>query len=239
MKKSKQFISFLSGMVTTLLLVGMLTPALATGLNKQIEVFTGVSVYVDDNKLNPKDVNGTPVDVFIYNGTTYLPVRAVSEALEVPVQWEGSTSSVYIGKHNGNKPAVWLANMDYFAGSEYITTQDNEKDNLGDTHQHCITRGFSRTYALNGRYSHMTGNLFQKYEYRANRTFSETSGINVYGDGELIYSCTFSKGETGIKPVNFDIDLTGVLELKVIFNDGGDSYGLSACLALGDVGLWA
>lgn len=91
MKHTKKTASFLSGMLTALLLVGMVTPALASGLSKRIEVSSGVSIYVDDVKLNPRDANGNPVEVFIYNGTTYLPVRAVSEALEVPVQWDGST----------------------------------------------------------------------------------------------------------------------------------------------------
>ncbi len=65
--------------------------------NKTIQVATGVSLYINDQKLDPKDPNGNPVEPFILDGTTYLPVRAVSEALGVPIQWEGSTWSVYIG----------------------------------------------------------------------------------------------------------------------------------------------
>ncbi len=32
-----------------------------------------------------------------YNGTTYLPVRAVAEALEVPIQYESATKTIHIG----------------------------------------------------------------------------------------------------------------------------------------------
>ena len=73
------------------------SPALAALTNKTIQVATGVSLYINDQKLDPKDPNGNPVEPFILDGTTYLPVRAVSEALGVPIQWEGSTWSVYIG----------------------------------------------------------------------------------------------------------------------------------------------
>ena len=126
-------------MLTTLLLVSMITPALAAGLSKYIEVSTGVSVYVDDVKLDPRDANGNPVEVFIYNGTTYLPVRAVSNSLGIPIQWDGSTRSVYVGQHTGDKPAVWLANMDYFSGTSGVKILESEDDNAGGTHYHCMT----------------------------------------------------------------------------------------------------
>ena len=80
MKRTKKASYFLFGVLTTLLLVNMVVPALAIGLEKLISVSTGVNIYADGVKLDPKDANGNPVDVFIYNGTTYLPVRAVSDA---------------------------------------------------------------------------------------------------------------------------------------------------------------
>ena len=103
MKRTKKASYFLFGVLTTLLLVNMVVPALAIGLEKLISVSTGVNIYADGVKLDPKDANGNPVDVFIYNGTTYLPVRAVSDALGVPVQWDGNTRSVYLGTQPGTK----------------------------------------------------------------------------------------------------------------------------------------
>ena len=43
---------------------------------KNITVERGVTVYVDDQKLNPGDANGNSVEPMLYNGTTYLPIRA-------------------------------------------------------------------------------------------------------------------------------------------------------------------
>ena len=42
----------------------------------------------------------------LYNGTTYLPIRAVSAALNVPIAWNGTTSSAYIGEHKVDQNAV-------------------------------------------------------------------------------------------------------------------------------------
>lgn len=103
MKCAKNAYYFLLGMVFTFLLTGLITPALAATMNKQIEVTTDVSVYLDDNKLNPKDASGNPVDIFVYKGTTYLPIRAVSDALNIPVYWDEHTQSVYLGNHSSTE----------------------------------------------------------------------------------------------------------------------------------------
>ena len=60
--------------------------------------YNGIKIYVDGDKITPKDGNGKIVDPFIYDGTTYLPVRAVSEALGKQVAWDDKSNSVYIGQ---------------------------------------------------------------------------------------------------------------------------------------------
>ncbi|NLK44698.1 MAG: hypothetical protein GX300_09930 [Tissierellia bacterium] len=69
------------GMLIMVLFSIVVLPSLAAIYEKQITVSTGVNIYVDDERLDPIDANGNPVEAFIYNGTTYLPVRAVAEAL--------------------------------------------------------------------------------------------------------------------------------------------------------------
>lgn len=44
-----------------------------------------------------EDANGDQVYPIIYNGTTYLPVRAISELMKEPIEWDGVTKTVYIG----------------------------------------------------------------------------------------------------------------------------------------------
>ncbi|NLD49657.1 MAG: cell wall-binding protein, partial [Clostridiaceae bacterium] len=50
-------------------------------------VYDNIKIYVDGILIHPRDGNGNSVEPFIYNGTTYLPVRAVSEALGKKVTW--------------------------------------------------------------------------------------------------------------------------------------------------------
>ena len=212
MKRRQKAGWFLSGVAAAVLAASLTSPALAALAAKTIQVYTGVDIYVDDVKLEPTNVNGNPVEVFVYNGTTYLPIRAVGEALGKTVQWDPKTNSAYLGKHTGEKPAVWLQDLDYFTG-ENLEIKTTEKDNLGNTRQEVIVddRGFDNTYLLNGQYSAISGTFFQRYEYRS-RTGKST--LFIYGDGELLYSVEMSGGLT---PIDFYVDLTGVLELRVDF----------------------
>lgn len=61
-------------------------------------VYAGISVIVDGEKLNPTDVNGDSTEPFIIDGTTYLPIRALAQALGLSVEWDNDTRTVVIGE---------------------------------------------------------------------------------------------------------------------------------------------
>ncbi len=84
------------------LVAGLGFAGASTLTEKQLTVYGGVDVYKEDALLNPKDAGGAAVDTFIYNGTTYLPARAVSEALGLDVDFDATTKTVYIDDLAGN-----------------------------------------------------------------------------------------------------------------------------------------
>lgn len=216
------------GMVIMSLIYAM--PVLAAFIDKYITVQTGVNIYVNDNLLKPTDANGNPVEPFIYEGTTYLPVRAIANAFDTDVKWEGKTGSVYVGKHKSDEPAVLLQDLDYFTGKDF-KFKTSEKDNLGKN-QTNVLYGYSieNVYKINGKYTSIAGTLFQFYESRSS---SWPSNIKIYGDGKLLYEADMNKG---IEPIDFNIDITGVLELKVDFYGGESAYGCFA--AISNFGLY-
>lgn len=70
--------------------------AMASNVARTITVYyQDIKMYVDGQRVN------TSAEPFIYNGTTYLPVRAAGEALGENVYWDGSTRSIYIGERPG------------------------------------------------------------------------------------------------------------------------------------------
>lgn len=207
----------LSGALIASLMFSLASPALAALAGKTIEVYSGVNIYIDDVKLTPTDTNGDPVDVFIYNGTTYLPIRAVSEALNQNVEWDGDTQSVFVGKHEADRtPVMSLDNLDYFYASHLRGLSSNTvTDNLGNTHETMVIDYFgnndcSLTYLLNGQYSGLTGVYFLSYSERSS---TNTRTLTIYGDGNELWSGSVT---AGVEPLDIDVDLTGVLEMQIV-----------------------
>ena len=244
----KQAKGFISGVILMVLLFTMTTPSFAALVTKTIQVSTGVNVYVDDVKLDPKDANGNPVEVFMYNGTTYLPVRAISDAFDKPIAWDGETQSVYVGtRGNVTVPTTYLIDMDYFASDAVYFASNSAAiaatDNLGTKYANALYRlappssnsGY-RTFKLNGMYSNLSGTFYQTYTHRSS---SYKTNLTIYGDGKLLYNASVS---TGIDPIPFTIDVTGVLELKVVLSSSSNtstSAMNNVYAAVGNLALYA
>ena len=87
---------------------------------RNIDVYTGVRIMVDGRELYPTDVKGNELESFIYQGTTYVPLRAVSEAVGAEVRWGAEDKIVYINTETvGGQPEDRVAKYD--AGSGTIT----------------------------------------------------------------------------------------------------------------------
>ncbi len=58
----------------------------------------GITIRYNGNEQTMYDANNNRVYPITYNGTTYLPVRAVSTLLSVAVNWDGKNNTVWLGK---------------------------------------------------------------------------------------------------------------------------------------------
>lgn len=84
---------------------------------------TGAKLYVNNQLVVPTDANGNVKNIYNINGTIYVPVRAVSQALGLPIAWSDVSKSVFIGKHksegltveNINNAEEFLKHIDTFA----------------------------------------------------------------------------------------------------------------------------
>ena len=88
-----------------------------------ISAVKGAKLYVNNQLIIPTDVNGNIKDIYNVNGTVYVPVRAISQSLGLPITWSDISNSVFIGNHkndgltveNINNPTEFTKNMDAFA----------------------------------------------------------------------------------------------------------------------------
>lgn len=205
---------YVVGAVSTLLIAGTVVPAAA----QNIDVMGGVRIFVDDVQLSG-------AEGFIYNGTTYLPVRKISDAVGKAVTWDGRTKSVYIGKHESSEPAVMLADLDYFdKGNGGFSDTDSVKDNIGNIYYDVVGMSTYRVpweeYKIDGKYTRLSGKATLRYEDRSDHV---PCFLKIYGDGKLLYASPEIVG--GTEPAEFDIDLTGVLRLRIeaasLYSTGG------------------
>ena len=100
MKKRLQ--GLLIGVVIGVLFSGAIVYG-STGVKWIDANYSNIKLVINGIQTVPKDVTGKVVEPFIYDGTTYLPVRAVSEALGYNVSWDGNTRTVYVGESNQGK----------------------------------------------------------------------------------------------------------------------------------------
>ncbi|MCL2121228.1 MAG: right-handed parallel beta-helix repeat-containing protein [Clostridiales bacterium] len=97
MRKPRRMLIGIAAVLLVTVILG--APVFALNLTKMIEVrYRDIKIYVDGEIVVTADASGRIVEPFIYDGATYLPIRAVSEALGMTVEWDGVTNSVYIGE---------------------------------------------------------------------------------------------------------------------------------------------
>ena len=68
----------------------------ANTYRKTITVTSGVNVEFNNEAIDMTDANGKAVEAFIYNGTTYVPIRSIGELMDKNVNWDGTTNTATI-----------------------------------------------------------------------------------------------------------------------------------------------
>ncbi len=85
-------------LVSILLIVALCMGLAGTALAVTLTITSDptITVVKDGEKISLENVNGTPVDPFNLDGTIYLPIRAISEALGFDVEWKRDGNQVIL-----------------------------------------------------------------------------------------------------------------------------------------------
>ena len=68
----------------------------ANTYRKTITVTSGVNVEFNNEAIDMTDANGKAVEAFIYDGTTYVPIRAVSNLFGADISYDRSTQTISV-----------------------------------------------------------------------------------------------------------------------------------------------
>lgn len=126
MKKSNYWKGFVSGLLMTVLVLSM-GLSVSAAANRTIQVEDGIKITLNGSDMTPRDVTGKAVPVFLYEGTTYVPARAISEALGLNVSFNSATRTVVLS----NKSSTGTTNQGT-AQSSYITADRAKEIALAD-----------------------------------------------------------------------------------------------------------
>ena len=133
MKKNNYWKGFVSGLLMTVLLLAMCL-SVSAAANRTIQVEDGIKITLNGSDMTPRDVTGKVVPVFLYEGTTYVPARAISEALGLNVSFNSATRTVVLS----NKSSTGTTNQGTgttsqgTTSSSYITADRAKQIALAD-----------------------------------------------------------------------------------------------------------
>ncbi len=203
--------------------------ALAANSSTLYNVITsGVRVVIDGKELNATDGNGKHVEPLIYNGTTYLPVRAIANALGKAVYWDGENYTVYLGNMDGKLQYPTLR-MDQATdiGSDKLRLSESLTDNYGNTYSyayHCWYSAKSE-FLLNSKYSRVKGTVYIPKGIDNERS----SVLTISCDDKIIF--TSPEMTKTSRPIDFDLSIKGCNDFKI--NTNG-----SMSVHVGNVGFY-
>ena len=218
---SKRLQGLIAGVLIGVMLSGSVAFAQRISKTAQL-VYNNIKIFIDGGEIVPKDANGNLVEPFIMNGTTYLPVRAVSNAFGKDVVWDGVNQSVYIGKKDQTKPDNYLQKIQYNDYKEGInhnnftiingTVTDFNKTVYKNGLLFYVYSIYSTleddadaansliAYPLNSMYSNLKGKIVIPKEYHLStwgeKKNCEDASVDVwfYGDGQGALACCNSWG---------------------------------------------
>lgn len=194
--------------------------AAAAGTLQEISAYlnSGITIRYNGEVQTMKDASGNRVYPITYNGTTYLPVRAVSDMLGIGVDWDQATQTVSLGEKpdgtdliNTFKP--YTAYNGFHTTNFYQTANNKYKSIGGINVDHWIAmesdtsnpeQEYICSFNLGGKYDTLT---FQAYS-------DKDTTLTVKGDNDSVLAeFNLIGGQT---PQTFTVNLLGTTQLTFV-----------------------
>lgn len=184
-------------------------PATAAQVTKSISVaYNNIKIVVDGQQVSTDKSN----EPFIYNGTTYLPIRAVGQAVGKQVSWDGRTNTVYLGNSPVANGEQYLVDVCPPYENGYIM---DSVEMSGKTYIKALKVYDNRPALINldGKYNMLEFDYGHMDGYGQNKQ----GGLNIYVDGILVKTIVIKKDEL---PKHYSVPLNYGLQLKLESIDG-------------------
>ncbi len=187
--------------------------------------YDNIKVYKDNVLCTLKDSNGSTIEPFIYNGTTFMPVRGTASLADMEVTWDGTTKSVYLWDELVPSGTYLLDVCPPYETKNY----DEYAPQSGKSFQMAGTK-YSNGFIFNRPNAYALFNLDSKYssiEFTIGHidgsgySEDEDSDIYFYVDGKLVKELTVGGEEL---PKTVSIPVSYGLQLKIVKGSQGDYW---------------
>ncbi|MBE6622626.1 MAG: hypothetical protein E7621_00290 [Ruminococcaceae bacterium] len=219
---NKRLQGALAGVLIGVLLTGGISYAKTAVENISVN-YNNIKVYVDNERQTLKDANGTTIEPFIYNGTTYLPVRAVAELADMTVTWDDSTKSVYLWDRTVPEqdlvvvcPPYKSKNCSVYGVGDYFN-MDGQKYDRG--FRLFSSAGYAQ-FNLEGKYKTLEVTIGHS------DTTDRDKSVTFIIDGKNAGTVSLP---AGCKPQRYSVDLNRCSDLKISI-DGGPDIGFGVMI---------
>lgn len=170
--------------------------------------YRNIKIVVNGKEIHPSS------EPFISEGTTYLPVRDVAEALGQPVDWDGPNFTVTIGSNPGPlpHPTVLLSDVDNIGSGFQTIGSGDLTDNYGNNYSYAYRGDYGRgTFEtlLNMKYKRFKATLYVPKGCSSN----DTAKIIIKTDGKIVY--TSPEITKTSYPIDVDVDITGCNDFQI------------------------
>ena len=163
--------------------------------------YNDIKVTLDGKPVELKDATGKTVEPFTYNGTTYLPVRAVADLLGVDVKWDGDTNTIYLGEAK-----YFAQSKETYSGDTYSVRYTYDEDG-------CLLTYESR-YTIDGVEScDRTVNTYNS-QHQLVKSVDESDGV--------VSTTTYTYDAKGQLVSEKTIDSDGEFEMKYAYDSNGN-----------------
>lgn len=237
MKTRKTFITLA---IALALVCGMVIGANAADTLKEISAYLNYDITIKYNGevQNLTDAGGNRVYPITYNGTTYLPVRAVSNMLGIGVDWDGATQTVLLGKAESTvnlmetyKPytkyqSVSRVISDWHDGPIFYQKSTTPENIGGETASSWLNLyNPKNNWAEDSNTLLCSFNIGGKYKTLTFKAYTnEDATLTVKGDNDsLLGEFKLTAGQT---PQTFTVDLLNTTQLTFLLNNGVETYGI-------------
>lgn len=144
-----------------------------------------------------------------YNGSTYLPVRAIAEALEIPIRWEEETRTVHIG---GTSEVIPILSESYNLMSASITEVEEERKIQGEDYGKVIW--FSKVLESTSRFELIPDGQFTKLVLKLGIEGDDTRIELQNADGPSTIKSVLLTENDGVTEI--EADITGIQKLRLL-----------------------